>query len=62
MQHTKVNQLLSGRGIGRLLKVRVQAREERGGLGGDAVALIHRLGAVGGVVFAIQLSEFGKEA
>lgn len=62
---TKVNQLLASGGIGSLLKVRAQTREDGVGEGcrtlGDAVALIGSLGAIRGVVLAIQLIQFVEE-
>lgn len=60
--HTEVDQLLSRRSVGRLLKVRVQPRKQRAGLGGDAIALINRLGAIDGVELAVELVELGEEA
>lgn len=64
-QLTKVNQLLASAGVGSLLKVRAQAGEDGVGEGGralgDAVALIGSLGAVGGMVLAIELVQLVEE-
>lgn len=63
---TKVNQFFASGGAGSLLKVRAQPGEdavrERGGTLSDAVALVSGLGAVGGVVFAVELGELVEEA
>lgn len=66
VQLTKVNQLLASGGAGSLLKIRTQAGEDTVGEGGgtlsDAVVLIGGLGAVGGVVLAVELVELIEEA
>lgn len=65
-QLTKVNQLLASGGVGSLFKVRAQTGEDGGGEGGgalcDAVALVGGLGAVGGVVLAVELVQLVEEA
>lgn len=58
----KVGNLLPGGGVGCLFKVRVEAVEEGIRAGGDAVALVGRLGAVGGVVLLVEVLEGGEES
>lgn len=58
----ELHQLAAGRGLCSLLEVRGQVREEAGGALGDAVALVGRLGAVAGVVLAVEAGEGVEEA
>ena len=58
----KLDNLLAGRRVGRLLKVRAETGDEAVCAISDAVALVRRLGAVGGVVLGVELLEGVEEA
>ena len=58
----EVNDLLAGGGVGRLLEVRAQTKEEGVGALADTVALVSGFGSVRRVVLLVEVLEGAKEA
>lgn len=57
----ELDNLLASRSVGSLLKVRVETQPEIVGSLSDSIALISGLGAVAGMVLAVETLEGGEE-